>query len=211
MIFNKKKLWLIILLFTFIVLFIIANILVSRAIIREKKDITSSFQEAENISNTSVVETTKIAYDDNIDSQKIEVAGFSYNVEKFSTAAIPNRNLQKLSFEEGNEDCKLIREYEAKNNINHIEECPIATVRSDLNNDQNDEIIAFIKNSFFCGAHGNGAVLVYETNDEKIKNRIIIEPVISNLDILNKTFSVAFFNNQVCAFYIEGKIIFFSL
>ena len=100
---------------------------------------------------TSVVETTQTVYADNIDSQKIEVAGFSYDVEKFSTAAIPKINLQKLYFEESNKDCKLIREYEAKNNINHIEECTIATVRFDLNNDQNDEIIAFVRNSFFAG------------------------------------------------------------
>lgn len=210
MISNKKRLWFIILLFTFIVSFILGNILVSRAIICKKNDVTSSFQEAKNIPDTSVVETTQTAYANNIDSQKIEVAGFSYDVEKFSTAAIPKINLQKLYFEESNKDCKLIREYEAKNNINHIEECTIATVRFDLNNDQNDEIIAFVRNSFFCGIHGNGAVLVYETNNEKIKNRIIIEPVISNLDTLNKIFSVALFNNQVCAFYIEGKIIFFS-
>ena len=98
---------------------------------------------------TSVVETTQTVYADNIDSQKIEVAGFSYDVEKFSTAAIPKINLQKLYFEESNKDCKLIREYEAKNNINHIEECTIATVRFDLNNDQNDEIIAFVRNFFF--------------------------------------------------------------
>lgn len=100
---------------------------------------------------TSVVETTQTVYADNIDSQKIEVAGFSYDVEKFSTAAIPKINLQKLYFEESNKDCKLIREYEAKNNINHIEECTIATVRFDLNNDQNDEIIAFVRIFFFAG------------------------------------------------------------
>lgn len=96
MISNKKRLWFIILLFTFIVSFILGNILVSRAIICKKNDVTSSFQEAKNIPDTSVVETTQTAYANNIDSQKIEVAGFSYDVEKFSTAAIPKINLQKL-------------------------------------------------------------------------------------------------------------------
>lgn len=173
---------------------IVTNILVSEAIIRKNNNVNSNFQE------------------NDLEQQKIEVSGFSYDVENFSLSAILNNDLQGISFEEDNEDCKLIREYESKNNINHIEKSPIATVKCDLNNDQNEEIIALISNSYFCGAHENGAILVYEmTVDKTIKKRTKVTSIRSNLNVINETFAVAFYNNQVCAFYIEGKIVFFSL
>lgn len=174
----------------------LVSILVSKAIINRQNGIDLKLQEN----------------DANLESKKIEVSGFSYDVEKFSPAAILNTDLQSISFEEGDGTSKLIREYESKNNINHIEECLIATVKCDLNNDQHEEIIALINNSYFCGAHENGAILVYETNaDNTIKQRTKVTSILSNLDIVNETFAVAFYNNQICAFYIEGKIIFFSL